>query len=58
MVNVSIHSSIAELSRKLSSDLKNKICNGFSGFQRLDIALKKFGSSDFFSCKHEGTIPE
>ena len=41
MANVSNRGSIADFSCKLSSDVINKIYNGFSGFQRLNIALKK-----------------
>ena len=47
MVNIPNRDSIANF----SSDLINKICNGFGVFQRLNIELKKVGSSEFFSRK-------
>ena len=57
-MNVSNRGLNADFLRKLSSDPMHKICNGFSGFHRLNIALKKISSSKSFLRKHKGKIHE
>ena len=51
MTNVSNRGSITNFTCKLSSDLINEIRNGFRGYQRLDMALKRVESYDFLSRK-------
>ena len=48
MINVPNCGSIADFSRKLSSDRINKIRKEFSKLQILNVTFKKVGSSEFF----------